>query len=457
MAVLSETAASLTSENAALSVAELDRRLRTVVEDVSTGLWVRGEIRGLKTAASGHVYFTLKDEQQDAMIDAVAYRDDAMRSRRALCEGAKIVARGKATVWAPRGRLQFVVETARPAGRGALLEALDRLKQKLQAEGLFDPARKRPIPSDARSIGVVTSASGAVIHDIIRVAFRRGSPRILLAPAQVQGSEAPRSIIDALTKLQRVNGLDVIILGRGGGTVEDLMAFNDELLVRAVAACPIPIVSAVGHEVDVTLTDFAADARAATPSQAAEMVVADQQRNVQTLFHLRSRLGRAMVAHLREHRSALRELQQRFFDPQRAINEHRQKLDDTMQQAHAAMLARLDACRAQLNRLTRRLVARHPQAVMARTRGNVESLRWRAVVAMRGAIRHHRTELAAKETQLLALSPLAVLTRGYAIAVGPHGRALLCASQVEPGDMVSVRLRRGMLRVEVVDSLDGET
>ncbi|MCL2823287.1 MAG: exodeoxyribonuclease VII large subunit [Polyangiaceae bacterium] len=452
---LPPTPTAVATEPTTLSVAELDRRLRTAVEGASVGAWVQGEVRGLKVAASGHVYFTLKDEHQDAMIEAVAYRDDAIRARRVLCEGARVIVRGKATVWAPRGRLQFVVETARACGRGALLEALEKLREKLRAEGLFDHARKQAIPTDARSIGVVTSSSGAVIHDIIKVAFRRGSPRILLAPAQVQGEEAPRSIMAALSMLQLVSGIDVIIVGRGGGSADDLMAFNDEQLVRCVAACPIPVVSAVGHEVDVTLLDLVADARAATPSQAAEMVVADQQRNVRTLSQTRSRLRRAMRARLMEHRSELRELELRLSDPRLAINENRQLLDDLVQRAHQVIKDMLRERRSTMDRLARCLVARHPQAVLARARGDMRSLQLRSVSAMRGTIRDRRADLVAKETQLVALSPLAVLTRGYAIAVGPDGHVLLDASQVEPGDVVSLRLRRGMLSVEVRNSMAG--
>jgi exodeoxyribonuclease VII large subunit len=450
MAVLPGFPSSSSSEAAALSVAELDRRLRTAVEGVSLGVWVQGEVRGLKVATSGHVYFTLKDEQQDAMIEAVAYRDDALRARRVLSEGARVLVRGKATVWAPRGRLQLVVEAARPAGRGALLEALERLKEKLRAEGLFEPARKRPVPPDARCIGVVTSASGAVIHDIIRVAFRRGAPSILLAPAQVQGDDAPRSIMAALVRLQRVRGLDVIIVGRGGGSMEDLMPFNDERVVRCVAACPIPTVSAVGHEVDVTLTDLVADARAATPSQAAEMVVADRQQNERSLAHFRARLHRAMVAHVREDRGVLRELQRRLGDPRRAIDERQQRLDDLVQRAQGAMQAMQAARRVALDRLERRLVARHPRVVLTRTRAQLDSLRWRASGAMRAILRARRADLSEKGMQLEALSPLAVLARGYAIAVGPDGRALLDASQVEPGDTIEVRLRHGQLSAEVL-------
>lgn len=433
------------SELTPLSVADLDRMLRQLVESATVGVWVQGEISGLRIGARGHAYFCLKDDAEEAVIDAVAYRDSALRARRFLTEGARVVVRGRATVWAPRGRLQLVVEAVRPAGRGALLEALERLKAKLQAEGLFDPERKQPVPRDARTIGVVTSASGAVIHDIIQVSFRRGSPRILLAPAQVQGEEAAASLVAALARLERVRGLDVIIIGRGGGSLEDLMAFNDERVVRRVAACPVPIVSAVGHEVDVTLTDLAADARAATPSQAAEMVVADRMAQAEALVHLRARLRRAMRMHLVEDRSALSRLQQRMGDPRLWLAERQQRVDELLNRmvhAHRSMLGRR---RAWLERYQRRLASAHPRAVMARHRGQLETFRVRLAARMRARLAVDRSVLVRRVERMEALSPLAVLARGYAIATTMEGRAVRDAREVMVGDAVQLRLQRGRL------------
>lgn len=432
-----------------ISVAELDRRLRHAVEGATLGALVQGEVRGIKLAASGHAYFSLRDEQQDAMIEAVAYRDTVVRARRYLTEGARIVVRGKATVWAPRGRLQLVIDAVRPAGRGALLEALERLKQKLQQDGLFDPERRRPVPTDARFVGVVTSPSGAVIHDIIRVAYRRGSPRILLSPARVQGDEAPRSIIAALDRLELVRGIDVIIIGRGGGSLEDLMAFNDEHVVRRIAACSLPVVSAVGHEVDVTLTDLVADARAATPSQAAEMVVADEDAKRQSLAHLRTRLLRSMRAHLVEDRAVLDSLVRRLGDPKRDVDERRQRLDDLMSRAQVAVQRAIARRRTALERVQRRMVSRHPRAVVALTRGQVDSLRLRVASATRALLRARRATLNEQTGRLRALSPLSVLARGYSIALGPNGEVLLDSLDVREGDRVEVRLRRGRLQTRV--------
>ena len=217
-----------------LSVADLDRRLKRAVEGAAGDVWVEGEVSGAKPASSGHVYFLLKDEREDASIECVMYRSASLRSRQLMRDGARVQLRGRATVWAPRGRLQFTAEHARPAGRGALLEALEALKTRLLAEGLFAPERKRSLPSDPRVIGVVTSRSGAVIHDITKVAFRRGAVRIILSPALVQGPAAALHLIEALDLLEQLRDLDVIIIGRGGGSADDLMVFNDEAVVRGV-------------------------------------------------------------------------------------------------------------------------------------------------------------------------------------------------------------------------------
>ena len=260
-----------------LTVGELDRAIeRSLDVSFEAPVWVEGEVTGARPTASGHLYFGFKDEREDASIDVAIYKTSLTpRVRAMIVDGARVRLRGKPSFWAPRGRLQLVADRAEPVGRGALLEALERLKTKLAAEGLFDAAKKRAIPTEPRVIGVVTSKTGAVIHDIYKVAFRRGGARVLLAPAVVQGAGAAGSVRRALELLARVAEVDVVIVGRGGGSSDDLSAFNDEELVRAVAACRVPVISAVGHEVDVTLTDFAADARAATPSQAAEMVVPD--------------------------------------------------------------------------------------------------------------------------------------------------------------------------------------
>jgi exodeoxyribonuclease VII large subunit len=434
-----------------LTVAQLDREIRLSLEGAfERPVLVEGEVAGARAAPSGHVYFTLKDEEYEASIDVVVYRSSLTpRSRSLLVDGARVRLRGKPTFWEPRGRLQLVCDRVAPAGKGAILEALERLKEKLDKEGLFDPARKRPLPAEPRVVGVVSSASGAVIHDICKVAFRRGGARILLASAQVQGQGAADSVRRALSLLQRVRDVDVILIARGGGSSEDLMAFNDEALVRAVAKCRVPVVSAVGHEVDVTLVDFAADARAATPSQAAEMVVPDARARMNLLAERRARMSRAMHARLARSDADLARLSRKLGDPRLAIASAQQRLDERVLRLRRSMDRALHARRESSARLRERLGAVHPSAVIARHRARVAQLGMRVIVAIRARLQHGNGKLHAAAARLDALSPLKVLARGYAIATRADGRALRSAEDVAPGDPIEVRLHEGSISAEV--------
>ena len=432
-----------------ISVSELDRRLRRSVEDASSRAWVEGEVSSLKRAPSGHVYFSLKDETEDAIIECVMYRFNALRARRHLVEGARLQLIGQATVWAPRGRLQFVVNEVRPVGRGALLEALEQLKQRLAAEGLFATDRKRSLPSEPRVVGVVTSASGAAFHDIVSVAFRRGDVKIVLAPALVQGDGAPESLIRALNLLERYPGLDVIVIGRGGGSGEDLMAFNDERVVRRVARFRVPVVSAVGHEVDFSLTDLAADVRAATPSQAAELVVPEGRARAAAWQRAHGALQRAAMARIIRFRGQIERARARLSDPRFTIAERQQELDELTsglrQHASDAVTER----RATLEFLTRRLYTRHPRAVLASARADLGPLDVRLQNAARRRIARAEARLADAATRLDGLSPLTILARGYAIATRADGRAIRAVEDVAIGDEVTLRLGSGRLRTRV--------
>lgn len=434
-----------------ISVGELDRRLKRLVEGGTADVNVEGEISGLKEVASGHAYFSLKDEREEASIDCVMYRTAPARSRKLLAEGARVVLVGRATVYAPRGRLQFTADLARPAGRGALLEALVQLKEKLQAEGLFAPERKRALPAEARVIGVVTSGDGAAIHDIIKVAFRRGGVRILLARAPVQGPDAPQRMARALALLARVPEVEVIILGRGGGSADDLAAFNDEALARQVAASRVPVVSAVGHEIDITLTDLVADARASTPSQAAELLVPDAEARADAIAHLRARLARAIAQRLDRDRASAARLTARLGTADRVLGQRRQFLDDTRERMAGAVRRRLVEQRAEGARLERRLLARHPSAVVASARAELGPLQARLAAAMRRRAAALRGRLAEAAGRLDALSPLAVLGRGYAIALGPSGRPVLDPAELAPGALVRVRVQRGDFTARVIE------
>lgn len=442
-----------------LSVADLDRCIKRAVEASTLDVWVEGEISGAKAAASGHLYFTLKDEREDAMIECVMYRSSAIRSQKLVVDGARVQLRGKATVWAPRGRLQFIAEQARPAGKGALLEALEKLKAKLLAEGLFSAERKRPLPREPRLIGVVTSASGAVIHDIAKVAFRRGGARILLSPSLVQGQMAARSLMEALDRLEQVRGLEVVIVGRGGGALDDLMVFNDEAVVRRIASFRVPVVSAVGHETDITLIDLVADARAATPSQAAEMLVPDAEARHAELAQVSLRLRRAMRARLAEDRATLLQLEGRFGHLRLVVAERQQEVDETLSRLREAAYKLAIRRRSELERLHRRLASRHPRTVIANSRALLGPLALRLEQAMETALDSRQSELAQMSGRLHALSPLQVLARGYAIATHDDGSAIRSASEVCKGDRVKVRVHAGsfLAKVERIDGGDVST
>ncbi|MEO7033376.1 MAG: exodeoxyribonuclease VII large subunit [Polyangiaceae bacterium] len=435
-----------------ISVAELDRRLRRAVEDASSEPWVEGEVSSLKRAPSGHVYFSLKDEAEDAIIECVMYRFNATRARRHLNEGARLQLSGQATVWAPRGRLQFVANEVRPAGRGALLEALEQLKERLAAEGLFAPEKKRPLPSEPRVVGVVTSAAGAAFHDIVSVAFRRGDVKIVLAPALVQGEGAPESLIRALDLIERYPGLDVVVIGRGGGSGEDLMAFNDERVVRRVARLRVPVVSAVGHEVDFSLTDLAADVRAATPSQAAELVVPELRLRAAAWQRADTALRRAVLARLSRIRSRIERARSRLSDPRFTIAERQQELDELVARLRRRATENVASERSAFELLTRRLYTRHPRAVLAGARADLGPLNVRLQSAARRRLARAEARLADSAVRLNGLSPLTILARGYAIATREDGRALRSADEVAVGDVVAVRLGRGSLRSRVLET-----
>lgn len=432
-----------------VSVAELDRRLKRVIETESAGLWVEGELTSLKRSTSGHVYFTLKDETEEATVDCVMYRFDALRAKRYLVEGARVQLLGRATLWAPRGRLQFVGQRMRPSGEGALLLALLALKQKLDAEGLFATARKRKLPEDPRIIGVVTSRAGAAFHDIRSVAFRRGRVRLVLAPAVVQGEDAPGSLIAALARLERYPGLDVIIIGRGGGSGDDLMAFNDEDVVRRIAAARVPVVSAVGHEVDVSLADLVADVRAATPSQAAELVVPDAAAQFRSIQSAELALTRAMKRRLLRKRGAVDALRGKLSDPRFLIAERKQELDDLETRLRRKLDRTVYRHNHALAELRGRLLARHPRAVIATSRGELGPLLERLRSAARMDLEKRRGGLGLAASSLQSLSPLAVLARGYAIALGPAGRALRRADEARPGQRLRLLLGEGELEATV--------
>ncbi|MBI2395715.1 MAG: exodeoxyribonuclease VII large subunit [Deltaproteobacteria bacterium] len=432
------------------SVLDLANRLRQRVQTLGQVV-VEGEVSGFRgPAPTGHLYFTLKDERADACVSCAMFRREAqLAGGDRIANGARVRLRATPEVFAPRGALQLVVQRAMAAGEGDLAARREALKRKLSAEGLFDEARKRPLPSEPRVIGVVTSPTGAAFHDIVKVARRRGRVPILLSPAQVQGDVAAAQLRRALERLARVAEVDVIIIGRGGGSAEDLAAFDDEDLARAIAACPKPVVAAVGHEVDWSIACLVADVRAATPSQAAELVVPDHAARRDRLAEGLRRLTLAMRSRMQGDAATLARLDRRVRAPERALAMRRQLVDDLADRMAQSMRGRIAERAREKEHLERRLAARHPRTVLADSRRALAPLPFRLRAAIARVLEQERSRVAMVAHKLDAISPLAVLARGYAIALGPDGRAVRDARDVRVGDRLSVRLDRGAVDAEV--------
>ena len=429
-------------------VAAINRMVRMLLEDRYRNVWIGGELSDVTRAGSGHVYFTLNDEQEVAQLRGVMFRSDARRARAKLVDGARVKLRGQLSLFEPRGGFQLIARIALPQGLGDLHAQFEAIRQQLQAEGLLDPQRKRALPRRPSVIGVVTSPSGAAVHDIVRVATGRCPVRLVLAPCVVQGPEAPRSIVAALHAVQSLPDLDLVIVGRGGGSAEDLWAFNDERVARAIAACRVPTVSAVGHEVDVSIADLVADVRAATPSNAAELAVPDRSALGQELHGLLRDLQRAMEGRLVTERMRLARAESRLNDPRALLHGLRQRLGQGRQRMIDALRARLRPPRQRLAVQAERLGRLDPRILTARRRARLLGLQTRLQGLGRQLTRERRAQLATFAGQLSALSPLAVLSRGYAIALHAD-RALLKAGDARPGDALRVRLHEGVLHTRV--------
>ena len=413
--------------------AEKGPRVLTVTEAVKASaralearfgdVWVEGEVSNLKRYPSGHLYFTLKDAT--AQLPAVMFRIEAARLKFTPDDGLKVRCKGRLSIFEQQGKFQLLVQMMEPAGLGAAQLALEQLKKKLYAEGLFAQERKRPLPRVPHTIGVVTSRTGAAVRDIIRVLHRRAAVRVVVSPTLVQGPDAPMRICYALRLVEQY-GVDVIIVGRGGGSSEDLSAFNDEGVVRQVAAMRVPVISAVGHEVDTTLCDWAADVRAPTPSAAAELAVAVHAELHEQLAVANARLRRAIARNLDAEKIALERFA-RQLDRRKVVGDRRQMLDA----------------------LSARLRELHPRARLTRDRALLEKLDVRLGSAMREALRKRHRLLENRMGKLDALSPLRVLDRGYAIATRKDGHAVRDANEVSDGEELLLRLARGRLAAVV--------
>ncbi|CDZ93554.1 exodeoxyribonuclease VII large subunit [Pseudomonas saudiphocaensis] len=433
-----------------LSVSQLNSRARLLLEDVFAQVWVEGEISNLARPASGHVYFTLKDK--NAQVRCALFRQNALRVRQALRDGLAVKVRGKVSLFEGRGDYQLILDSLEPAGDGALRLAFEALKEKLSAEGLFAADNKRALPAHPQRIGIVSSPTGAVIRDIISV-FARRAPHVelTLVPTAVQGREATAQIVRALQLADR-GSFDALILARGGGSLEDLWCFNEEAVARAVAACQTPIISAVGHETDVSIADFVADVRAPTPSAAAELLAPSSADIRQRLEGLRQRLLLRMRERLQRERANLDGLTRRLRHPGERLQQQAQRVDDLEQRLLRAIDRRLCAGQERLARLDTRLGAQHPGRALAMLRQRLEHLSARMPRAMQERLTSRRQQLQGLAQTLNAISPLATLSRGYSILIDEHGQAIRAASQTQPGQRLKARLGEGELQVRVEDN-----
>jgi exodeoxyribonuclease VII large subunit len=439
-------------ERKAWTVSQLNDRIQGLLETEFVDVWVEGEVSNLRVMpSSGHWYFTLKDEK--AQVRAVVWKSDARYLKFQPRDGMKVLARGAVRLYAPRGEYQLTIQVIEPLGKGSLQQAFEELKEKLDREGLFAPTRKRPLPMLPQRIGIVTSPTGAVLRDILRVlAARYANISVLVYPCRVQGPEAAGEIVRGIAALNRLGGLDVLVVARGGGSLEDLWPFNEERVARALAASEIPTISAVGHETDFTIADFVADLRAPTPSAAAEQVVQAKTDIQARISALEGRLSASLKLRLARTRARVDAVtSHRVFAAERGrLRTYSQRVDDLTRRTETALGHRLEQSRGRLRRAHEALEAFRWDRQVEERRLRVE----RAAVRLSGLVATRlaagRAELSRHAEKLQALSPLAVLGRGYALVWDASGRRLLrTAREVGVGETLRVRLHDGRLTVNV--------
>lgn len=434
----------------ALSVSQLNQRAKQTLERDVGEVWVEGELSNVSRPASGHIYFTLKDER--AQIRCALFRQRARFVAAPMRDGDQVKLRGRVSLFEPRGDYQLIADAVQAAGLGELLAAFERLKAQLEGEGVF--ANTRPLPFPPRKILVLSSASGAAIRDVLAVlAARWPLADVTLIPVPVQGAEAAPAMISALGLLNRQARLDpdqdVVLITRGGGSLEDLWAFNNEHLARAIFHSRLPVMSAVGHEVDVTMADFAADMRAPTPSAAAERLVPDQHALKQQLTQAENRLQRAMQARLERDSQRLDTLRARLRHPGEQLERQRQHVTALCQRLQRAMQQTVQQQQTRVSQLSKRLASQDMVRLHRAEQERVSQLQRRLASAMQRALEVRQARLSSAARELNAISPLAVLGRGYAIAQDEKGQVIRRAEDTAPGQKLSLRLGEGRLSVEV--------
>ncbi|HEV2350567.1 MAG TPA: exodeoxyribonuclease VII large subunit [Terriglobia bacterium] len=432
------------------SVTELTQQVKGLFEKNFAEVWVQGEISNFRPAGSGHLYFTLKDA--GAQLRAVCFRNQARYLKFKPQDGISVIARGRLSVYEARGEYQLYVETLEPAGLGALQLAFEQLKAKLAAEGLFDPARKKPLPVLPRTVGVVTSPTGAVIRDILRVLKRRfRNMNVLLFPVKVQGEGAAREIAEGIEYFNRHALVDVMMVARGGGSLEDLWAFNEEVVARAIAASKIPVISAVGHETDFTIADFVADLRAPTPSAAAELAVHRKQDHETELQNRARRMSQVIRLKLSEASERLTELRMhRVFQTLEArLEERAQRVDDMVALLDRSLRARLNSAREGWLRASAGVIRYDFRRFLGLKRAQLDERNLRVAGKLREYLADRRNLLNRVESILRERSPLGILSRGYSITRDASGNIIRDAAAVAIGSDISVRLAHGEIGAAV--------
>ncbi len=430
------------------SVSELTQSIRETLARKFTDIWVSGEISGTKIPASGHYYFTLKDDA--AQLRCVCYRTTARYLKFKPRDGVAVLARGRIDVYDARGEVQFVVEAIEPQGHGALQLAFEQLKKKLAAEGLFEPSRKRQLPAMPERIGIVTSPTGAVISDILQILDRRFAGRhIRLYPAQVQGDGSIEQVVAGIEYFSRSNWAEVVIVARGGGSLEDLWTFNEERVARAIAACAVPVISAVGHETDFTIADFVADLRAPTPSAAAEMVICTRQSLEDRVQASELKLRQAMrlnfaVLHRRLHKLAVDQT-----TLHRAIGKQMQRVDEMDYRLRDRWRALIESRRRQLESLSARLGQLDVRLQFARARRRLDACDAASSQAIKRHLSDAQRALGPLEAHLAQLSPVKILERGYAI-VERDGHVIKSPTEAPVDSEINIRLAEGRLKARVL-------
>jgi exodeoxyribonuclease VII large subunit len=431
---------------AALSVSQLNRSVRDAIEHRFPLLWVRGEISNCIAARSGHFYFALKDS--DAQVRCVMFRSRAERLGWNPCDGAEVEVQALVTLYEPRGDFQLVVESMRRGGRGALFEAFQKLKEKLEGEGLFDPLLKRPLPYLPRAIGIVTSLQAAALHDVLSTLARRNpSIPVVIYPSPVQGDSAAAGLVRALRIAGTRAECDVLILCRGGGSIEDLWPFNEERVARAIRACPIPVVSGVGHETDFSIADFAADRRATTPTGAAELVSPSREELRAGALALARRLSARLMRELQIDAQTVDHLTRRLTHPARRLGESARSLEHLCSRLRNAAGRGLDERRSHVEGLARRARLLLPRVGEIEHRLLAHFSRMQA--ASHSALERHLTHVAALTTSLGHLSPERVLERGYSLVRDAAGALVRDARTLSPGDVLEISLAHGTASARV--------